>query len=159
MDAETGQIVASALTSKEIDDGALVGPLLDQVTNPLSSLTADGAYDQDSVYTAVADHHPEAAVIVPPRITAVPSGTAETAPTQRDRHLQLIAEKGRMAWQKASGYNSRAKVEAAIGRWKQVIGDGLRSPIDERRVTEVEVGAHVLNRMLEFGRPNYVRVD
>ena len=159
VDAETGQIVASALTSKEIDDGALVGPLLDQVANRLSPFTADGAYDQDSVYAAVADHHPEAAVVVPPRITAVPSRTAETAPTQRDCHLQLIAEKGRMAWQKTSGYNSRAKIEAAIGRWKQVIGGGLRSRIDERRVTEVEVGIHALNRMLEFGRPNYVRVD
>ena len=30
---------------------------------------------------------------------------AESAPTQRDRHQQLIAERGRMGWQKASGYN------------------------------------------------------
>ena len=51
----------------------------------------------------------------------------------------------------------RAKVEAAIGRWKQVIGDGLRSRIDERRVTEVNVAVHVLNRMSELGRPSYVR--
>jgi hypothetical protein len=29
-----------------------------------------------------------------------------------------------MAWQKASDYDRRAKVEPAIGRWKQVIGDG-----------------------------------
>src|SRR5271166_2791252 len=34
--------------------------------------------------------------------------------TQRDRHLRMIAERGRMAWQKASGYNLRAKVEASI---------------------------------------------
>jgi hypothetical protein len=39
-----------------------------------------------------------------------------TTPTQRDRHLRMIAERGRMAWQKASGYNLRAKVEASIGR-------------------------------------------
>jgi hypothetical protein len=39
-----------------------------------------------------------------------------------------------------------------------VIGDGLRSRIDERRVTEVNVAANVLNRMLELGRPNYVRI-
>jgi hypothetical protein len=51
-----------------------------------------------------------------------------------------------------------AKVEAAIGRWKQVIGDRLRSRVDERRVTEVSVVVHVLNRMLVLGRPNYVRV-
>jgi hypothetical protein len=158
VDAETGRIVASALTSKEIDDGAQVEPLLDQVADPLSSFTADGAYDQDGVYAAVADRHPEAAVIVPPRITAVPSGTADTAPTQRDRHLQCIAENGRMAWQKASGYSWRAKVEAAIAGWKQVIGDGLRSRIDERRVTEVDVAVHALNRMRDLGRPNYVRI-
>jgi hypothetical protein len=100
----------------------------------------------------------KAAVIVPPRITAVLSETADTAPTQRDRHLQCIAESSRMAWQRASGYNRRATVEAAIGRWKQVIGDGLHSRIDERRSTEVEVGVYALNRMLDLGRPNYVRI-
>jgi hypothetical protein len=62
-----------------------------------------------------------------------------------------------MAWQQVSGYNRRAKVEAVIGRWKQVIGDDLRSRPDERRTTEIDVAVHVLNRMLELGRPNYVR--
>jgi transposase len=158
VDAETGQIVASALTSKEVDDAAQVGPLLDQVTGSLSALIADGAYDQDSVYAEVADRHPDAAVIVPPRITAVLSAMAETAPTQRDQQLECIAEKGRAGWQKASGYTRRAKVEAAIGRWKQVIGNGLRSRMDERQTTEVNVAVHVLNRMLELGRPSYVRI-
>jgi hypothetical protein len=67
----------------------------------------------------IAARHPDAVVIVPPRSTAVPSGTAATKPTQRDRHLQCIAESRRLAWQRASGYNRRAKIEAAIGRWKQ----------------------------------------
>ena len=94
VDADTGRIVAAAMTGKEVDDAAQVGPLLDQVTDSLSSVTADGAYDQDGVYADVADRHPDAAVIVPPRCTAVLSDKA--APTQRDRHLQCIAEKGRM---------------------------------------------------------------
>jgi hypothetical protein len=92
------------------------------------------------------------------QVTAVPSGTAESAPTQRDRHLQLIAELGRRAWQRASGYPKRARAEATISRYKRVIGDGLRSRPDERRATEVDVAIHVLNRMRELGRPNYVRV-
>jgi len=158
MDADTGQIVAATLTRKEVDDGAEVGPLLDQVPGPVSSFTADGAYDQEGVSAAVAERCPEAAVIVPPRSTAVPSETTGTAPTQRDRHLHSIAEHGRAAWQKTSGYTKRARVEAMIGRFKQVIGDGLRSRTDERRATEVSVAVHVLNRMLEFGRPNSVRV-
>jgi len=158
LDADTGQIVAAALTAKEVDDGAEVGPLLDQVAGPVASFTADGAYDQESVSTAVAERHPGAAVIVPPRSTAVPSETAATAPTQRDRHLQSIAEHGRAAWQKTSGYTKRARAEAAIGRFKQVVGDGLRSRTDERRATEVDVAVHVLNRMLELGRPISVRI-
>jgi hypothetical protein len=158
MDADTGQIVAAALTTKEVDDGSEVGTLLDQVAASVASFTGDGAYDQESVSTAVAKHHPAAAIIVPPRSTAVPSDTAEATPTQRDRHLQFIAKHGRMAWQKASGYTMRARAETAIGRFKQVIGDGLRSRTEGRRATEVDVAAHALNRMLDLGRPNYVRI-
>ena len=157
VDAKTGQILASELTGHAADDGAQVGPLLDQVAGPVASFTGDGAYDQQRVYASVAERHPEAAVIVPPRSTAVPSDTAETAPTQRDRHLQFIAEHGRMGWQRASGYTKRARAEAAVGRFKRVIGDGLRSRTDRRRATEVNIAVRALNRMLELGCPNYVR--
>jgi len=95
---------------------------------------------------------------LPPRSTAVPSETTVTAPTQRDRHLQSIAEHGRAAWQKASGYTRQARAEAAIGGFKQVIGDGLRSRTHRRRATEVDVAVHALNRMLELGRPISVRI-
>jgi len=158
MDANTGEIVAAALTTNDVDDACQVGPLLDQLAGPVASFTGDGAYDQDSVYHVVIDRDPDAAVIVPPRSTAVPSVTAETEPTQRDCHLQRIAEKGRMGWQKVSGYNKRSRVEAAIGRYKRVLGDGLRFRKDKRRTTEVAVAVHVLNRMLELGRPISVRM-
>jgi len=158
VDADTGQIVAAALTGREADDGAQVGPLLDQVAGAVASVTGDGAYDQEGVYASIGERHPEAAVIVPPRSTAVPSQTAESAPTQRDHHLQLIAERGRRAWQRASGYTKRARAETAISRFKRVIGDELRSHTEERRATEMDVAVHVLNRMLELGHPNYVRL-
>ncbi len=157
-DADTGRIVASALTDKDADDGSQVGPLLDRTDGPIASFTADGAFDRDDVYAEVAARHPDAAVIVPPRSSAVPSDTAETAPTARDRHLEAIAERGRMGWQRASGYNWRALVEADVSRWKRVIGDGLRSRTDGRQAAEVAIAAGVLNRMLELGRPEYVRI-
>ena len=81
VDAKTGTIVASTLTSKEVDDAAELGPLLDQIDDPLAAVIADGAYDQDRVYDAVAEHSAEAAVVVPPRATAVLSPSAETDPT------------------------------------------------------------------------------
>ena len=157
-DADTGRIVASALTGKDADDGSQVGPLLDRVDGSVASFTGDGAYDRDDVYAEVAARHPDADVIVPPRSSAVPSATAETAPTRRDAHLRSIAGRGRMGWQKASGYNWRALVEADIARWKCVIGGGLRSQTDGRQATEVAIAAGLLNRMLELGRPEYVRI-
>jgi len=158
VDADTSRIVASALTTNDVDDGSQVGLLLDQIDGSVASFTADGAFDRDDVYAEVSVRHPGAAVIVPPRSSAVLSDTAETAPTPRDRHLEIIAERGRMGWQRASGYNWRALVEADIARFKRVIGDGLRSRTDGRQATEVAIAVGVLNRMLDLGRPEYVRI-
>ena len=156
-DADTGHIVAATLTGSDTSDASQVGPLLDQVDGPVASFTADGAYDWDGVYDDLATRHPEAAVVVPPRANAVPSNTADTAPTQRDRHLRAIEERGRVGWQATSGYNWRALVEADVSRFKRVIGDALRSRTDRRRATELAIAVSALNRMLDLGRPEYVR--
>ena len=121
VDTDTGQIAAAVLTSNDVDDASQVGALLDQVSSPVKSFTADGTYDQDGVYGEVVSRHPEASVIVPPRSSAVPSDTVQTVPTMRDRHLQIIVERGRMAWQKAAGYNWRALERDEISRSQ--IGD------------------------------------
>jgi hypothetical protein len=175
VDADTGEIVAAELTSNDVDDGSRIGPLLNQVGRPVASFTGDGAFDRGDVYGEVAARHPDAIVIVPPRLSAVPSETADTTPTQRDKHLELIAKRGRMGgavqgsarvsawkgsggWQKASGYNDRALVESDISRYKRVIGDALRSRTEARRATEVAIAVRLLNRMLRLGRPEYVRI-
>ncbi len=117
-----------------------------------------GSYDRTGVYTALDERHPDAKVIVPPRADAVLSATADTEPTQRDCHIQAIAGAGRMAWQRDSGYNERARIEGQFARWRQVIGDGLRFHSDQARATEVAIAARVHNRMLDLGRPDSVRV-
>ena len=86
--------------------------------------------------------------------------TAATSmpPTQRNEHIAGIAAHGRMGWQRRSGYNWRALVEADVSRWKRVIDDGLRSRTDNRCSTEVAIAARALNRMLELGLPEYIRI-
>ena len=49
-------------------------------------------------------------------------------------------------------------MESDIARWKRVIGDGLRSRTDGRQATEVAIATDALNRMLDLGRPEYVRI-
>jgi hypothetical protein len=58
VDADIGQIVAAA---QRWTKPPKVGPLLDQITGPLASITADGAYNQDGVNAEIADRHPDAA--------------------------------------------------------------------------------------------------
>jgi hypothetical protein len=70
---------------------------LDRIPEEISRVFADEAYDGEPVYRAVAGHSLDAAVIIPPRATAVPSDTAEVAPTQHDRHLDL-APPDRTRW-------------------------------------------------------------
>ncbi|MGF7212982.1 hypothetical protein GGE65_007618 [Skermanella aerolata] len=154
----TGRIVASILTDRDVDNALQVEPLLDRIAEPVELFLGDGGYDRTGVYTALDERYPDAKVIAPPRADAILSATADTEPTQRDRHIQAIAETGRMAWQRDSGYNERARVEGQFARWKQVIGDGLRFHSDEARAIEVAIAAQVLNRMLDLGRPNSVRV-
>jgi hypothetical protein len=113
---------------------------------------ADGAYDRAATYDAILARNPSARFIVPPCKGSVPGPTATISPTQRDLHILAVDEHGRMNWQKASGYNTRSKVEAAISRYKRVIGDSLKSRHDARRATEVAIAIKSLNRMNQLGR-------
>jgi hypothetical protein len=98
VDACTGAIVANALTDNGADDAREVPGLLEQVDGKIASFIANGAYDGAPVYQAVAcqQHDPPADVVIPPRASAVPCMNAINRQGQRDRHIRLIAEKGRM---------------------------------------------------------------
>jgi hypothetical protein len=59
----------------------------DQIDADVASMTADGAYDGEAVYDAVAERHPAAAVVIPPRVTAVSSKTTQRRATNTSRRL------------------------------------------------------------------------
>jgi hypothetical protein len=105
VDADTGEIVACVLTDNGADDAGEVPALLGQVEGEIASVTADGAYDGEPVYHAAASRQPDRPpdVVIPPRSSAVASTEDAGAQGQRDRHIRLIAEEGRMAWQKGFG--------------------------------------------------------
>jgi transposase len=158
VDPETGEILASELTTTEDGDASQVGPLLDQISGPIASVTADGAYDGEPVYRTIAERDPAAAVIIPPRSTAVPSNTAGTAPTQRDWHLQMIQERGRRGWQKAINYGRRSLGEVAMMRYKIVIGRRLHPRTLPMQKAEAAAGCKVINVMTRLGTPVSQRI-
>jgi predicted transposase YbfD/YdcC len=78
-------------------------------------------------------------------------------PTQISR-LECRLPRNHHTTNRVTRFKRSPWAEAAIGRFKQVIGNGLRSRTDRRRATEMDVTFHALNRMLEFGRPISVRI-
>ncbi len=92
-------------------------------------------------------------MIIPPRVTAAPGQKADTTPTQRDHHIQQIAEKGRLIWQAATGYERRALVETAFFRYKVLIGRSLRARTLPAQKVEARIACAVLNRMTSLGMP------
>jgi transposase len=156
VDAASRLIVAQTLTDQDVDDPSQVTSLLDQIDTPIVRVTADGAYDGDPTYQAIAARRDGIEVVIPPRSTAVPSGELG-APTQRDRHLAMITERGRLAWQIATNYGQRALVETTMGRYKMLIGSRLRARRFAAQQTEAAIGVAVLNRMLTAGSPKSVR--
>jgi hypothetical protein len=156
VDAVSGMIVAQTLTDQDVDDPSQVGPLLDQIGGPIARVTADGAYDGAPTYETIAAHGDGIDVVIPPRSTAIPSSELG-APSQRDRHLAMITERGRLAWQLATGYGQCALAETTMSRYKALIGPRLRARGFAAQRTEAAIGVAVLNRMLAAGRPKSVR--
>ena len=97
-------------------------------------------------------------VTIPPPKNAVMSPNVVQDPTQRDCHISEIASHGRMARQKATGYNQRSRVETLMGRWKTVIGPKLKARDFENQRTQAKIGVRVLNRMTGLGCPRFERI-
>ena len=157
VDSSTGEILASELMANEEGDASQVCPLLGQI----ASVTADGTYDGEPTYQAVAERQPDppVAVVIPPRSTAVTSTAAGTTPSQRDQHIQMIQAKGRMEWQKAVNYGRRSHAETAMFRYKVNIGSSLRARTLLAQKTEAKAGCSVLNCMTKPGRLAFQRIS
>lgn len=159
LDLASGDILCTELTTDEVGDPTALPGLLDQHDGPLDRFLADGAFDGSPTYELLAERFGAAIdIAIPPPKNAVASADAARNPTSRDRHIAAIAAHGRMAWQRSTGYNQRARVETQMGRWKAVIGPSLRARNFENQKTEAAIAARVLNRMTALGRPQYERI-
>jgi hypothetical protein len=122
----------------------------EQVEGEIASVMVEGAYNGEPVYQAIAARQPRAppSIVVPPRRSAALSAQADTDPSQR----------GHSAWRKATGHGRRSLVEAAIGRYKALIGPRLRARMLANQQGAVALGVEVLNRMIRVAKPVSVRI-
>jgi hypothetical protein len=152
---EKHQVLACELTTPEVGDPTAVPDLIEQITAPFQAFMGDGAYDGEPVSEAVLNKQPDAQVVIPPHKTAVVSAACDT---QRDHHIQTIAELGRIAWQQITGYNMRNYVELAMQRYKRIFGNTMKARALPQQKTEAWVSASALNRMTNLGMPVSVKI-
>ncbi len=155
VDADTGDILASALTTHRARDAAQVPELLAQIDDPLASAMADGAYDTSSVYAAIEAHGsgPPPQILISPRHDAQTKGAANTS-SQRNAAIRAIDVGGRRRWAHESGYTRRRLVETAMSRYKAIIGGSMRSRTMPSQKTEAAIACAILNRMTHLGIPD-----
>jgi len=115
----------------------------------------DGAYDGDPVSQAVLNKQPDAEVVVPPHKSAVVSAAGDTL---RDEHIQTLANLGRMAWQKLTGYHLRNYVELAVQRYKRLFGHTMKARALPQQKAEAGISASALNIMTNLGMPRSVKI-
>ena len=74
-------------------------------TTPIAVTTSRRcrSYDGAPTYQTIATHGDGIKVVIPPRSTAVPRGEPGP-PTQRDRHLAMIADQGRLVMDRGFVY-------------------------------------------------------
>ena len=155
VNANTGDILASALTTHHARDAVQVPVLVAQDDDPLASAMADGAYDTVPVYATIEalGPGPPPLILIPPRHDAQ-TNRAVYPSSQRDATIRAIDAGGRRQWAHESGYTRHSLVEAAISRYKAIIGGSMRSRTMSSQKTEVALACAILNKMTHLGMPD-----
>ena len=160
VDAASGEIVASDLTARRTHDCTPVPAMLEQIEDPIVSLSADGAYDTKAVYEAAHERGEGRAVrvLIPPGRNAQLSPEPSASLQERNRNILSIRELGRRDWQTRSGYSTRSLVENTMYRYKTIIGRSMRSRTFHGQQVEVQLASKILNTMTLLGMPDSYRV-
>ncbi len=155
VDAGTGDILASELTTRRASDCAQVPNLLAEITREFASVMADGAYDTRRVYSTIEARPARSPtkILIPPRSNARSPPRPGKSTKSRDHTMELIGKLGIRRWRKSSGYMRRSLVETAISRFKMIIGRRLRSRTMASQRTESRIACRILNTMTEVGMP------
>lgn len=161
IDAEASEIEAALVTDAGVHDAEAAPWLLAQLARPLTSLSADGAYDRANVYAALATQAPSATIAIPPRrdATIQQHGNCLAPPLTRDANLRYIRQHGRAKWKREHGYHRRSLAETAMFRLKTLFGQQLSARRLDTQATQVGIRCRALNLMTHLGLPDTHRVS
>ena len=146
-------MIAEELTDNDQHDGDAVGPMLNQIDDPIETFYCDGAYDQRKVYNVL---ECEAAnPVIPPRKNGKlwRHGNSNGPKHPRDEALHCIPEKGRRSLKVEAGYHIQSLVATTMYRLKTVFGGELKNRKLHNQKTEARLRCRILNQFKKLGMP------
>jgi IS5 family transposase len=152
----TGEIAAAVVTDNRTADHEVLPALLEQILEPITQMSGDGAYDKRPVYSELARR--KIRPTIPPRKGARlwQHGNSKRKPKPRDEAIRRIRQIGRKAWKQECGYHRRSLAETTMFRLKYVLGSSTRARSFEGQSAEILTRCKILNVMMMRRRnPSY----
>jgi hypothetical protein len=138
-------IQTTELTICKIHDASVVDTLINPIPNKVKQITADTAYDNNTVYNTLDKQFSNVDIMIPPRSNAIDEKYNHW---MRNRNLREIQCYGKMKWQDNRDYGKRNQAERAIGRYKRILGNRLHSREFKRQRQEAIIGCSILIKMI-----------
>ena len=161
MNADTGQIIVSAMSSGDLKDEVPMLHMMEALEEmSIGNVFGDGAYDTVDCREAIYDRGGKQ-IIPPPKSARVQRKTEIPALRERDAAIRRIKElgvDGRKLWKEEIGYHRRSRIETCMSRYKKILGDRLSARLEHTQFTEIRIKLDVLNRMTEIGMPQSYKV-
>ena len=158
VDEATLEFVSVVVSTNDFKDSQLLPDLLAQVSDELSQVSADGAYDSRNCYEAIREREARAAIPPQKRARIWQHGNTKAERHIRDENLRAIRKKGRREWKRESGYHRRSLAETQVFRVKTIFGERVSARSFEGQAAQMLVRCAALNRMTHLGMPDSFKV-
>ncbi len=148
MDDPSFQIVHSELTDLRGGDAQVAAASVKDLRKKydIASNICDGAYDAHNLYHVLEQSGVEK-ILIPPKKKARTLGElyANAPPEDRARDVNIKNSRaqGLQKWKEEVGYHRRSRVETAMYRYKQIIGERLRSRCHANQITEHKIACQI----------------
>jgi hypothetical protein len=147
IDLKTKEIVYSKATDSHAHDLSLMDELFGIMNRRKGKFLIDGIGDTHQLYDKCRRHNKD--LLTPPREGADWRKGCNERKTAVKLNLLLGGDKiARSIWSKLTGYNQRSHIEGLFSRWKRMLGETLRSKLDQTISAEVYIKSIILNKMI-----------
>lgn len=150
----TKEVESVVVTNNSVCDHEVFDELIENV-NPnvkVEKVSTDGGYDKKDVFIACKKR--KIIPLISIRNNAVLSNEEELS--ERNKIIRWIKLFGKDNWKIKNNYHRRSIAENFVFRFKTIFGDKIKSRIFDNQVTDLMIGAKIINKFNRIGMPKFI---